>query len=70
MKKTYSEDDLRDILTVSIQNETVDDRIAKTLESIGQDAHRDSEKRRKSDKETNAVERKKEKERDAPDGKR
>lgn len=47
MKKTYSEDDLRDILTVSIQNETVDSRITETLECIRQDAHRDSEKRRK-----------------------
>ena len=61
MKKTYSDDDLRGILTVSIQNETVDDRIAKTLEGIRQDAHRDSEKHRKSDKETDAVERKKRK---------
>lgn len=59
MKKTYLDEDLRDILTVSIQNETIDDRIAMTLEGIRQDAHRDSEKHRKSDKETDAVERKK-----------
>lgn len=59
MKKTYSDEDLRDILTVSIQNETVDGRIAKILERIRQDAYRDSEKRQKSDKEADAVERKK-----------
>ena len=50
MKKTYSEDDLRDILTVSIQNETVDSRITETLECIRQDAHKDSKKRRKRNK--------------------
>ncbi|MDE6319745.1 MAG: DUF4179 domain-containing protein, partial [Lachnospiraceae bacterium] len=47
------------ILTVSIQNETIDNRIAKTLEGIRQNAHRKSEKSRKTDKETDAVERKK-----------
>ena len=52
MKKTYSEDDLRDILSVSIQNETVDSRITETLECIRQDAHKDSEKRRKRSKRT------------------
>ena len=52
MKKTYSEDDLRDILTVSIQNETVDSRITETLECIRQDAHKDSKKRRKRNKRT------------------
>lgn len=59
MKKTYSDEDLRNILTASIQNETVDDRIVKILESIRQDAYRDSEKGRKSDKATDVVERKK-----------
>ena len=49
MKKTYSDEDLRDILSASIQNETVDGRIANTLGSIRRDVHRDSEKRRKSD---------------------
>lgn len=59
MKKTYSDENLRNILTASIQNETVDGRIAKILECIRQDAYRDSEKGRKSDKVIDAVERKK-----------
>ena len=55
MKKTYSDDDLREILTVSIQNETVDGRIAKTLACIKQDAPSNSEKYRKKDKEKDAA---------------
>lgn len=46
MKKTYTDDALREILTASIQNKTVDTRIAETLEQIRQSksGHRDREK--------------------------
>lgn len=44
MKKAYSDDDIKNILTVSIQNEVVDARIAETLKHIRQGAHKTNSK--------------------------